>query len=339
MSRKNSLPQTKSPEKPDTSITVAQLGIIAAVITAIITVIGMTISGYFNYLGARTQVELPIQVTQTVEARMTETVFANLATLTQLASTAEVTTALPSSSDTPLPSLTPEPTNTFLSTPTLTPEPTLTFTPTIEPRVFRGIDNNCIDGKYWHPMPIYQSDKITLGTNNCWNLSSWGIAVNNKTINFSVQDKDFNERVTRGIYAYIYGKTTTIQFKVKVDALTSASDMDGALFIGLGNDDDYTKPGLFIKFVVPALQKKVFFETGPDYMDYWTPRNDYIFGETLSIKIVIIDSYVTVSVGDSQVRAVNLDATSREVLWIGYTTHSSNNYVIADIFDFSIYEK
>lgn len=71
MPRKKPANQTISSTTEKTDITVAQLGIIAAAIAALITVIGMVISGYFGYLGARTQVELPIQATQTAEAKPT----------------------------------------------------------------------------------------------------------------------------------------------------------------------------------------------------------------------------------------------------------------------------
>lgn len=252
-------------------------------------------------------------------------------------------TVTPTPTNTNTPTL--SPTSTFTptetNTPTLAPTlvPTSTFTPTIEPKVFRGFDKNCIDKKYWYPKPVYSSDKITLDVNNCWNVSSWGIVAENQSLNFSIQDKLFNDRITRSIYTQLSSKVTSIQFKVRVDVLTSAADMDGVFFFGLGNEGNFTKPGLFVKFVTPAKLNRAYLETGPTYMTYWEPKLDYSLGDVLPVKIVINGDYVSIRVNGNEIQGMNLIAANREVLWIGYNSPSENNNLTAVIFDFAIYEK
>src|SRR5689334_12500176 len=57
-------------QKPDASITVAQIAGIFAVITAIVGLFTAIATGIFSYFGIRTQIELPIQATQTAEAQL-----------------------------------------------------------------------------------------------------------------------------------------------------------------------------------------------------------------------------------------------------------------------------
>ncbi len=249
-------------------------------------------------------------------------------------------TPTPTSTLTETPTSLPTLTDTPSTTPTLTPVPILTFTPTVDYQISRGIEKNCIDKKYWYPKPVYSSDKLTQDKNGCWNLSSWGIFAENQALKFIIQDDEFNENISRSIYTFIDDKATIIQFKVRVEALTSASNLYGSLFIGLGNKANFTKPGFFVGFTAPLGENKTFLETSSEYyLKYWEPRIDYTLGEVLIIKIVIMNPYVSIRVDGNEIRGLNLDAANREVLWIGYTTHPTNNHIIAEIFDFSISEK
>lgn len=257
----------------------------------------------------------------------------------------------PSATFTPAPTNTDFPTATFTLEPTFTPQPTITATlvpsktptkiptstPTIPPAVFRGFDKNCISKTYWYPTPQFPSDNLTLDKNNCWNLTSWGIVSENQALKFIVSDDIFNDRVTRSIYTTI-GSNIVIEFKIKVTSLTSASDMDGAVFIGLGNKTSYSEPGYFLKWVVPARETKPYFEYAPDYFQYYEPRIEYSFGDVQTIKIVINGSDVSIQINGVEKR-LSLHPSKREVLWIGYSTPASNNYVNAVISDFRIYDK
>lgn len=61
--------QKNSPSKKrSNNLSAAQIGIIASVIT----VIGVIATAFFNYLSTRTQIELPIQATQTAEAKQVQ---------------------------------------------------------------------------------------------------------------------------------------------------------------------------------------------------------------------------------------------------------------------------
>jgi hypothetical protein len=313
-------------------ILIAKYGLAGVVISAIFGSISLIIVAIIGYLGTQTQVFVPINATQTAEAKL---------------SSVPTLTPIPSSTITPiLPTFTPaftstlEPSSTDFPSDTPSPVPTIapTFTPTIEPKVLRGFDKNCISKSYWNPTPVFTGEKLTLDKNNCWNLSSWGIVAENQTLKFVITDDIFNQRVTRSIFTTI-GNNTIIQFKVRVDTLTSASDMDGVLFIGLGNRTSYSEPGYYLQYIVPAGKTKSYFEFGPTYFSYWEPRIEYSLGDTQSVKIIINGSDVSIQIDDVELAHTTLLTSKREVLWIGYSTPAINNYVTATISEFKIYDK
>lgn len=299
-----------------------------AIIIAIITLIGTLGAAYFISRGNIKPTEMIISATETAQAKITFTV-----------EPSETFTSLPTNTNTFTP--------TFTETPSFTPNPptnTATKTPTkfptstpIPPAVFRGFDKNCISKTYWNPTPVFPSDNLTLDSNGCWNLTSWGVLAENQNLKFAITDDIFNERVTRSIYTSL-GNNVVIEFKINVKLLTSSSDMDGVVFVGLGNKTSYAEPGYFLKYIVLARETTPYFVFAPDYFNYYIPKTDYKFGEVQSVKIVINGSDVSVQVGN-QTKSITLLPSKREVLWIGYSTPASNNYVNAIISDFRIYDK
>jgi len=309
----------KSPPKNDQDKALSRRNIIIA------SIVGITV--ILTFL-----IELPPKISTAIEVfRATETL-----TSTNTPEPSATFTLAPTNADLPTATFTLEPTSTPQPTNTATKIPT--STPTIPPAVFRGLDKNCISKTYWYPTPQFPSDNLTLDKNSCWNLTSWGILAENQTLKFIVSDDIFNDRVTRSIYTTI-GNNIVIEFKVKVTSLTSASDMDGAVFIGLGSKSSYSEPGYFLKWVVPARETKPYFEFAPDYFSYYEPRIEYSFGDVQSIKIVINGSDVSIQINGVEVKHPSLHPSKREVLWIGYTTPASNNYVNAVISEFRIYDK
>ncbi len=329
---KKTPPKNKKIKSP-VEVLVAKYGLFGTLVVAIFGLLSAGITAYFGYMGIRAQIEAPILATQTAVARLTEVTY--FSDMTQLANI-------------PTPTNTYTPTFTPTSTLTTTPSPTLlasntstrapTATPTIAPRVFRGLDKNCIDDAYWKPTPIFPSDNLTLDKNGCWNLTPWGIITENQSIKFVITDDIFNERVTRSIYTTL-GNNVIIEFKIKVTLLTSSSDMDGIVFVGVGSKTSYSEPGYFLKYVVPARETKSYFVFAPDYFSYWEPRIEYAIGDVQAIKIVINDSDVSIQINGKEVKRPSLLPSKREVLWIGYSTPASSNYINATISEFRIYDE
>jgi hypothetical protein len=324
---------SKEPKKFAT-VEAAKIALISALIVAVFGAITAGVNAYANYMSNRVQIELPILATQTAEARLTEV--SGIFNMTQSA-------IVPSATLPPSLTNTETPTPTF--TPTITPSPTLlpsktptkspTSTPTIAPIVFRGLDKNCISKTYWNPTPVFPSDNLTLDKNSCWNLTSWGIISENQSLKFVVSNDIINERVTRSIYTTL-GNNVVIEFNINVKALASASDMDGVVFIGLGNKTSYAEPGYFLKYIVLAKETKPYFVFAPDYFNYYIPKIEYSFGDIQAVKIVINGSDVSIQLGN-EVKRLTLLPSKREVLWIGYSTPASNVNVV--ISEFRIYDK
>ncbi|MCB0165201.1 MAG: hypothetical protein KDI79_13300 [Anaerolineae bacterium] len=94
---------TKSDGQSPIELLVAKIGVMGTIVAALIGLIGIGITAYFGYLGIQAQIELPIQATQTAEAKA-------------------ILLAL---------SVTPTPQSTEMATPTTGPAPT--DTPTVTP--------------------------------------------------------------------------------------------------------------------------------------------------------------------------------------------------------------
>jgi len=300
----------------------------------ILAFLGVLLAAYIGYLSVISQIKIPIQATQTAEARLTEV--SGIFNMTQYAIAPSVTlSSSPTNTETPTPTFTPTITSSPTLQPSKTPTKAPTSTPTTAPIVFRGLDKNCISKTYWNPIPVFPSDNLTLDKNNCWNLTSWGIIAENQMLKFVVTNDVINERVTRSIYTTL-GNNVVVEFNINVKSLVSASDMDGIVFIGLGNKTSYAEPGYFLKYIVLAKETKPYFVFAPDYFNYYTPKIEYSFGDIQAIKIVINGSDVSVQIGN-EVKRLTLLPSKREVLWIGYSTPASN--VNAVISEFRIYDK
>lgn len=66
-------PAESSPpqDKNTVQVLLAKYGLIGTTVAAVLGLLGIAITAYFNYLSARTQIEYPVQITQTAEAKST----------------------------------------------------------------------------------------------------------------------------------------------------------------------------------------------------------------------------------------------------------------------------
>jgi len=110
MSRKKKSNSNSTTPKSKVDILVAKYGLFGVIIAAMIGTVGVIVAAYFGYLGIQTQIKVPINATQTVEARLPLT-----------PSLSQTLTSHPTSTVAP----------TFTYTPTSTLEPTFTYTPSI----------------------------------------------------------------------------------------------------------------------------------------------------------------------------------------------------------------
>lgn len=90
-------------QKPDASITVAQIAGIFAVITAVVSLITAVATSLFSYFSIRTQIELPIQATKTAEAQLNALATHSINTIPSITASPSMAISLSSSATAPLP--------------------------------------------------------------------------------------------------------------------------------------------------------------------------------------------------------------------------------------------
>jgi len=107
------MPTRKNPEKasPNPEISIAKIGLISAIVVALLGTLGTVMSAYFSSRAAQAPIVIPLQATQTQEAR--------LAAQAPVETSASVSNPLPTSGPSPQPALTEPPS----LQPTLTSRP------------------------------------------------------------------------------------------------------------------------------------------------------------------------------------------------------------------------
>ena len=107
------MPTRKNPEKasPNPEISIAKIGLISAIVVALLGTLGTVMSAYFSSRAAQAPIVIPLQATQTQEAR--------LAAQAPVETSASVSNPLPTSGPSPQPVLTEPPS----LQPTLTSRP------------------------------------------------------------------------------------------------------------------------------------------------------------------------------------------------------------------------
>ena len=114
----------------------------------ILGVISVVLVAYIGYLGIRSQIEIPIQATQTAQANIT----------------------------------------TIIASPTIDPTMILTpaIISTANPVTPNGFENGCIDSKIW--TPYIKNEVLYPSNKECLELSNFGISAQNGKLLFSVNN-------------------------------------------------------------------------------------------------------------------------------------------------------
>ena len=175
---------------------------------AIISLIGTVIVAIIGIINTRTQILLPVSLTQT----------------------AEVNKALLSNTLVP---------TVLINAPENTPTEILpTSTSTLLPK--QDFSTNCISATDWTPSPKSSS---FLKEDDCWDLSRIGIAAQNSELFFAVQ----NSIEQKGAIYISVPKEGTISFSVKIDTFISGQT-NGNLAFGVGTADNWLSKGKFVFF-------------------------------------------------------------------------------------------
>ena len=261
-----------------------------SIIVAIVGVIGSITVAYFAFLGDKTPVELSIGATQTAESNKT------------LA-----------------PSI-------FTSTPEKTSTEILpTSTSTIIPQ--QNFSTNCINATDWTPSPENTSFKKE---NNCWNLSSSGIAAQNGELFFAVQN-DIPQ--TSSLYMPI-PKEGIIKFNVNVDTFASGGT-NGNLVFGVGTVDGWLTEGEFVFF--RATNSGYYIVYGNSVIDVGKRTiNNYELGSdvvvTFQFNNLVFDIYID---NTKIVSNIPLPSSNPQVFWIGYRLQEDSKFV-ASVSEFRV---
>lgn len=127
-----------------------------------------------------------------------------------------ITATISIASQTPEPTFTnPAPTATSTKTPTPEIIPSSTSTPVPSPTldIHFGIENGCIDEKFWTP---YDRKDIKADSNGCLQLSDWGFFAQDKKL--YLLPTQTSEGQYHGFYTFISGDVN-INFKIQVDKI------------------------------------------------------------------------------------------------------------------------
>ncbi|CAG1014828.1 hypothetical protein ANAEL_05092 [Anaerolineales bacterium] len=228
---------------------------ITTIIIAIIGMIGSVLVAYFAFRGNTAPIELAINATQTAEAKQN----LSKATLTTIVST---------------------------NTPTISPTATLqTSTPTLLPEY--DFSTNCINASIWIPSP--NSSKFTRD-NNCWDLSSIGIAAQEGKLFFAIQ----NSAEQRGAIYTPIPKEGTISFNVRIDTFISGQT-NGNLAFGVSTADNWLSKGKFVFFRATNSGYYIVYggevaEVGKITIDAYETGSDVLV--TYEFKNLVFDIYV-----------------------------------------------
>jgi hypothetical protein len=212
-------------------------------------------------------------------------------------------------------------TNTELPTPTVF-IPTLTFTPLPQ----QGFSTNCINATDWTPSPKSSSFS---NENNCWDLSSNGIAAQDGKLFFAIQ----NSTEQRGAIYTPIPREGTISFNVRIDTFVSGQT-NGNLAFGVGRADNWLSKGKFVFFRATDSGYYIVYggeitEVGRNTIDAYNLGSDVVVA--YEFKNLVFDIYVnnTKVVSDIPV------SSSPQVFWIGYRL-LSNSKLVAYVSDFRL---
>jgi hypothetical protein len=275
-----------------------------------------------------------------------QTTFVPVSTATITPSATRTAIPIPTSTFTPSITLTtiatiaPSPTFTTTSIPTSTEVPSATP----EPQIFRGLDKNCIDQKYWtvsnEPMPTYkQNAKI------CYDLSTKSIIAQDEGLRINGSPLD---DPTFGMYTKLPPRTDVdIYFKLRIDSFTTnTSSIDSVFLIGISDPDDwFFRHGEYLLHGIRSTYRtaNIIREVGESITQAsfrWTPdanpNNTYEI--LFSIRGIDLIIYIDGKTLNYYPRSLSRFQDGM-VFWIGYQLPISKSNLQASITDFSIIEK
>lgn len=195
-----SYPSKSKQTKPDSNITAARIGIIAAVIT----LVGTVATAIFSYMSVRAPIELSIQATQTADAKTLAPVSASGTKPGLVATTTN--------------NATPAPTKNVSSTTVVVPA-SLTPTTTNLLTIGQDLKSKCISDKIWIPYSSLQTNQNRESKNGCWQLVELGLAA--EADGLLITRQTAKEKGMFGIVAPI-SETAVIEVTVKVEKLYNA---------------------------------------------------------------------------------------------------------------------
>ncbi len=266
---------------------------ITTIIIAVIGVVGTVAVAYFAFREKTAPIELAIITTQTAEAKQT------------LSSNAFIPTVSISAPDIP-------PTEIF---------PTSTFLPE------QGFSTNCINSTDWTPSP---KSSLFSNENNCWDLTSNGIAVQDGKLFFAIQ----NSVEQRGAIYTPIPKEGTISFNVRIDTFLSGQT-NGNLAFGVGTVDNWLSKGKFVFFRATDSGYYIVYggeitEVGKNTIDAYEIGSDIVV--TYEFKNLVFDIYVD---NTKIVSDIPISASRPQVFWIGYRL-LPNSKLVAYVSDFRL---
>jgi len=241
----------------------------------ILGVLGVVLAAYIGYLGIRSQIEIPIQATQTAQAN-------NASDIVKLPTIAPSTTLIP------------------------------TITPTANVGAYNGLENDCIESKFWAPYiqneVLYPSDK------ECLELFDFGISTQNNKLLFSVSNT--NKYLTKGIYTSVL-PNTEISFTVLVSTPKKYSAQFSYMGFGIGDANSEPVKGGFLYYRIDEAPANTI-ETG-DWWGTFTNKvmQKYSLNQEYDIIFSIGNNDFSIFVDGILVGTYNL-SSKQDFFWISY---------------------
>lgn len=212
-------------------------------------------------------------------------------------------------------------TTTSASTTIFTPTSTFTLTPK------QDFSTNCINAIDWTPSP--ESISFTK-ENNCWDLSSDGIAAQDGKLFFVIK----NDIPQAGSLYMPIPEQGIVKFTVKIDKFISG-ETNGNLVFGVGTVNDWLTEGEFL--FIRATDSGYYLvygnsvvEVGKRTIDSYKIGSDLVVG--FQFTKLAFDIYIN---NTKIVSDIPLSTSDSQVFWIGYRLPEQSN-LVASISDFRV---
>jgi hypothetical protein len=225
------------------------------------------------------------------------------------------------------PTATLSPTDTLIPTETLLPLPSPTLA------VGEDLEISCIDSKYWTP---YKGEKRPKDNRGCWDLSTMNISAQNGGLLIAA---DNVEGYSRSLYTTL-PKNAEIQFKIRINKLSTVKVVDSSLVFGIGNADEWLSGGKFLIYRVISPNSPIYMFFADSVLSYGASDfPHYTYGQEQKIVFSINGLVLDVYVDNSKVlESIPLTQSNKKVFWIGSWV-SNKGSVNLFVKDFRVIEK